>query len=71
MVKITLSQFFNAGIFVIIAQIAANYKTFSLQTSNIASQISLIMILDAVIPNAILFFMNYFEIIERIKRFLI
>ena len=60
MVKITLSQFFNAGIFVIIAQIAANLETFTLQTSNIVSQISLIMILDAIIPNTILFCLNYF-----------
>ena len=60
MVKTTLAQFFNAGIFVIVAQIAATYQTFTLQSSNIMSQISLIMILDAVIPNATLFFLNYF-----------
>lgn len=63
MVKITLAQFFNAGIFVLIAQIGATYTTFSLQTSNIVSQISLIMILDAIVPNSTLFFLNYFEII--------
>ena len=60
MVKTTLAQFLNAGIFVIISQIAANYQNFTLQSSNIMSQISLIMILDAFIPNTILFFLNYF-----------
>jgi hypothetical protein len=35
------------------------------------TQISMIMILDAVIPNSTLFFLNYFEIVQRVKRFLI
>lgn len=70
MVKITLAQFFNAGIFVIMAEIATSYSTFSLQ-NGIISQITLIMIMDAIIPNALVFFLNYFEIIQGIKRYLI
>jgi heme/copper-type cytochrome/quinol oxidase subunit 2 len=56
MVKVTLFQFLNAGIFVIIAEITATYSTFSL-AKGVCSQITLIMILNAFIPNATLLFL--------------
>lgn len=70
MVKITIFQFFNAGIFVIGSEIAANYTTFSLN-SGLCSQITMIMILNAIIPNITLFFLSYSELINRIFRFLV
>lgn len=60
-VKVTILQFFNAGIFVIASKIAATYDTFSIG-KGIVSQISLIMIMDAIIPNALNFFLEFFEL---------
>jgi len=58
MVKVSIFQFFNAGIFVIASQIAANFNSFSL-TNGFCSQITLIMALNAIIPNVTLFIINY------------
>jgi len=58
MVKVSIFQFFNAGIFVIASEIAANFKTFSLN-NGLCSQITTIMILNAIIPNLTLLFLNY------------
>lgn len=58
-VKITILQFFNAGIFVIAANIAVSYETFQL-ANGIVGQVTLIIILDALVPNATHFFLKYF-----------
>jgi hypothetical protein len=68
MVKITMFQFLNAGIFVILSEIAANFQSFSL-TNGICSQITMIMILNAIVPNLTLFFLDYSEIINRVLRY--
>jgi hypothetical protein len=67
-VKITFLQFFNAGIFVIASKIAATYDTFDVG-NGIVGQISLIMIVDAFVPNAMNFFLTYFEIKTKLTMF--
>ena len=59
MVKITLLQFFNAGVFVVAARIAANYDTFDVG-GGVVDQITTIMILNAITPNLVNFAKNYF-----------
>jgi hypothetical protein len=67
MVKISLFQFLNTGVFVIIAKFLANPSHFSL-TDGLVFQITQVMILNAFIPNITLFLLNYCEIVPRLKR---
>lgn len=69
MVKITFFQFFNAGIFLIAAEIAASYSTFTL-AQDICSQTTQVMILNAILPNLTLFILDYSEIISKVKRYI-
>lgn len=62
-------QFFNAGIFVVAAKIAANYETFNI-ANGIVGQISTIMVLNAISPNVVHFVKKYFEIIHWLQLFL-
>lgn len=68
MVKVTIFQFLNAGVFVVMSEIAASYSTFSL-AKGICSQITLIMVLNAVLPNLTLLFLDYSEILNKVLRF--
>jgi hypothetical protein len=68
-VKLTTLQFLNAGIFVVATKIAASYDTFD-AGNGIVGQISLIMILNAITPNILLFIKKYFEIFSRFEMWL-
>jgi hypothetical protein len=70
MVKITLFLFLNAGVFVVIVEIAVSYATFSL-SKDLCSQITLIMMLNAITPNVSMLILTYFEPINRVRRYLI
>ena len=65
MVKITLVQFLNAGVFVVLTKIIANFDTFTIG-GGIVNQITTIMILNAITPNLVNFAKNYFEILNKI-----
>jgi len=67
MVKISMFQFLNTGIFVVITKFLANPSTFSL-SKGMVFQITQVMLLNALVPNILLFVLNYFEIVPRIKR---
>lgn len=68
MVKITFFQFLNAGIFVVLSEIAANLSSFTL-SDGFCSQVTMIMILNAIVPNITLFGLDYSEIINRALRY--
>ncbi len=67
--KLIIQQFLNTGVFVLIANVLADFSDTMLQNS-LADTITQIMILNAITPNLTVFFMNYFEVIGRIKRFI-
>lgn len=70
MVKISLFQFLNTGIFVILAQFLADPPGFSL-TKGLVLTITQVMILNAIVPNILLFVLNHCEIVAKVKRCLI
>ena len=70
MVKISMFQFLNTGIFVVLANFMADPLHFSL-SKGFVFEITQVMILNAFLPNLTLFLLTYCEIIQRIKRKLI
>ena len=70
MVKITLLQFFNAGVFVVLCRIAANLDTFDVG-GGVIEQIITIMALNAITPNLVNFAKNYFEVFGRVELWLV
>ena len=64
-----IQQFLNTGVFVVIANVLADFSESMLQNS-LADTITQIMILNAITPNLTVFFMNYFEVNGRIMRFI-
>jgi hypothetical protein len=65
--KIGMFQFIFAGIFVLIVKQFVHIL-FSSLFNGIVFQITLIMILNALIPNLLLIIVNYCQIIKKIKR---
>lgn len=65
--KLILQQFLNLGVFVVMANVIANWSESTLENS-LASTITQIMILNAVTPNLTLFALKKFDIIGRVKR---
>ena len=59
MTKLTFFQFLNTGIFVILANYLANINTFTL-TQGLVFQITQVMMINAVVPNLVLFLLLYF-----------
>ena len=59
MIKLTFFQFLNTGIFVILANYLANINTFTL-TQGLVFQITQVMMINAVVPNLVLFLLLYF-----------
>lgn len=59
MVKISVFQFLNTGVFVILAQLLANFDDFSLNRG-LMLEITQIMAINAVLPNLAVFFLYYF-----------
>lgn len=70
MVKISFFQFFNTGVFVVIANFLADADHFSL-TNGFVFQVTQVMILNAILPNITLLILSYFEIIPKIMRCLL
>lgn len=70
MFKISTFQFFNTGIFVVMSNILADYQNFNLN-KGICTEVTMIMILNAIVPNVTLFLLNYLEISGKVMRFLI
>lgn len=69
MKKISFFLFLNAGVFNVAANILASLDQFSLE-GNLSNEVTIIMILNAITPNASIFFMDYFDILGKIYRFL-
>lgn len=57
--KISLFQFLNAGIFVIIANFLANIDGFTLN-DGLVFEVTQVMMINAIVPNLTLIFLNYF-----------
>lgn len=69
MKKISFFLFLNAGVFNVAANILASLDSFSIE-GNLSNEVTMIMILNAVTPNVSIFFMDYFDILGKIYRFL-
>ncbi len=67
--KLVFQQFLNAGLFVVAANIAANFETFNLE-GNLSETIIQIMLLNAITPNISNFFIYKFDISGRLMRYL-
>ncbi len=59
MVKLSFFQFLNTGIFVLLANFLANIDGFTLD-NGLVFQITQVMMINAVVPNLSLIFLNYF-----------
>lgn len=59
MVKISVFQFLNTGVFVVLAQFMANMDNFSLN-GGIVFEITQVMLINAILPNVTLFALSYF-----------
>ena len=59
MAKLSVFQFLNTGVFVILAQFMANKDNFSLN-GGIVFEITQVMLLNAILPNVTLFLLSYF-----------
>ena len=66
--KLVFQQFLNAGLFVVAANIAANYQTFNLE-SNLSETIIQIMLLNAITPNISNLLIYRFDISGRVMRY--
>jgi hypothetical protein len=64
LVKITLCQFLNAGVFVIGTKILVNINKFDLG-NGVAGDVTILMIINVIIPNSLVFLRSYFEIYNR------
>lgn len=69
-VKISFFQFLNTGIFVIMANFLADIQHFTI-TQSLPSDITIVMLTNAITPNLSLWILNYFEIIGNIMRWLV
>ena len=58
-VKITLCQFLNAGIFVVGTKILASINTFDIG-AGIAEDVTILMMINVIIPNSLVFLRSYF-----------
>ena len=70
MIKISMFQFLNTGVFVVVANFLADIDGFTLD-QGLVFEVTQVMILNAVTPNLSLFLLNYCELIQRIKRYCI
>lgn len=66
--KLVFQQFLNAGIFVVAANIAANYETFNLEDS-MSETIIQIMLLNAITPNISTFVTYKFDMSGKFMRY--
>lgn len=66
--KLVFQQFLNAGLFIVAANIAANYETFNLE-GNLSETIVQIMLLNAITPNVSNFLVYRFDIGGRVMRY--
>lgn len=66
--KLVFQQFLNAGLFIVGANIAANYETFNLE-GNLSETIVQIMLLNAITPNVSNFLVYRFDIGGRLMRY--
>lgn len=66
--KLVFQQFLNAGLFIVAANIAANYETFNLE-GNLSETIVQIMLLNAITPNISNFLVYRFDIGGRVMRY--
>lgn len=66
--KLVFQQFLNAGLFIVGANIAANYESFNLE-GNLSETIIQIMLLNAITPNVGNLIMYRFDIGGRIMRY--
>ena len=64
-----MQQFLNSGVFVVAANVLANYNDSFLETS-LAENITQIMILNALTPNLTNFLLKKFDFISKIKRYI-
>lgn len=67
--KLVFLQFLNSGLFIVIANIAANYEAFNLQGS-LSETITQIMLLNAITPNISNFILYKYDIGGRVMRYL-
>lgn len=67
MVKLSLFQFLNTGVFVLLSNFLANINEFTLD-NGLVFQITQVMMINAVVPNLVILILNYFEIIQKIQR---
>lgn len=65
-----IQQFLNAGVFVVAANVLADFSDSMLENS-LADTITQIMILNALTPNVSTFMMKKFDIIGKVKRYII
>lgn len=70
MVKISFFQFLNTGVFVVAANFLADVKGFSL-SNGFVFEVCQVMMLNAVMPNLILILLGYFEVPQKIMRYLV
>lgn len=70
MVKISIFQFLNTGVFVLLAQFLADMENFDL-SKGIVFEVTQVMLINAILPNVTLFFLSYFEILKKVERWLI
>ena len=70
MIKISLFQFLNTGVFVLVANFLANIDDFSLD-NGLVFQITQMMMINAATTNLSLIFVNYFELVLKIQRYFI
>lgn len=66
--KLVFQQFLNAGLFIVAANITANYETFNLE-GNLSETIVQIMLLNAITPNVSNFLVYRFDIGGRVMRY--
>lgn len=67
--RLVFHQFLNSGLFVVGANIAANYETFNLE-GNLSETIVQIMLLNALTVNVTNFLLYRFDISGRVMRYL-
>ena len=69
-VKISFFQFLNTGVFVVAANFLADISNFKI-TDTLPTDITIVMLTNAITPNFSLWLMTYFEIPNRIFRWMI
>lgn len=69
-VKISFFQFLNTGIFVVLANFLADINNFTI-TETLPTDVTIVMLSNAITPNFSLWLMNYFEITGKVYRWLV